>query len=70
MGYNVRISDVGTRDALTIPLVCMPALLDHIQSMSRAADCYDKAVAESFFAGYKLECMPIAGFDSPCCNTG
>lgn len=32
--------------------------------MSRAADCYDNAVAESFFASYKLECVPIGGFDT------
>lgn len=31
------------------------------QSMSRTADCYDNAVAESFFASYKLECVPIGG---------
>ena len=34
------------------------------QSMSRAQDCYDNAVAESFFAQYKLECVPLSGFDS------
>jgi transposase InsO family protein len=32
------------------------------QSMSRAADVYDNAVMESFFAGYKLECVPAGGF--------
>ena len=34
------------------------------QSMSRARDCYDNAVAESFFAQYKLECVPLSGYDS------
>ena len=32
------------------------------QSMSRAADVYDNAVMESFFASYKLECVPANGF--------
>jgi transposase InsO family protein len=32
------------------------------QSMSRRGDCYDNAVAESFFASYKLECVPKEGF--------
>jgi transposase InsO family protein len=32
------------------------------QSMSRAADVYDNAVMESFFASYKLECVPDKGF--------
>jgi putative transposase len=30
--------------------------------MSRRGDCYDNAVAESFFASYKLECVPKEGF--------
>jgi transposase InsO family protein len=34
------------------------------QSMSRTAECYDNAVAESFFAQYKLECVPLGGFDT------
>lgn len=34
------------------------------QSMSRTANCWDNAVAESFFASYKLECVPIGGFDT------
>ena len=34
------------------------------QSMSRAADVYDNAVMESFFSGYKLECVPEKGFDT------
>ena len=34
------------------------------QSMSRAQDCYDNAVAESFFAQYKLESVPLSGFDT------
>jgi putative transposase len=35
------------------------------QSMSRKADCYDNAVAESFFANYKTECLPLCGsFDT------
>lgn len=37
-------------------------VFDITQSMSRAADCYDNAVAESFFASYKLEGVPIGGF--------
>jgi transposase InsO family protein len=32
------------------------------QSMSRAAEVYDNAVMESFFASYKLECVPVNGF--------
>jgi putative transposase len=32
------------------------------QSMSRAADVYDNAVMESFFASYKTECVPEGGF--------
>ncbi len=32
------------------------------QSMSRAADVYDNAVMESFFASYKTECVPEHGF--------
>jgi transposase InsO family protein len=32
------------------------------QSMSRAAEVYDNAVMESFFASYKLECVPDKGF--------
>jgi transposase InsO family protein len=39
-------------------------VFDITQSMSRAADCWDNAVAESFFASYKLECVPIGGFDT------
>ncbi len=35
-----------------------------MQSMSRAADVYDNAVMESFFASYKLECVPERGFDT------
>jgi transposase InsO family protein len=34
------------------------------QSMSRAADVYDNAVMESFFASYKLECVPAQGFET------
>ena len=42
----------------------MLGTFDINQSMSRAHDCYDNAVAESFFAQYKLECVPLSGFDS------
>jgi transposase InsO family protein len=34
------------------------------QSMSRAAEVYDNAVMESFFASYKLECVPADGFET------
>jgi transposase InsO family protein len=34
------------------------------QSMSRAADVYDNAVMESFFASYKTECVPNGGFET------
>ena len=32
--------------------------------MSRAADVYDNAVMESFFASYKMECVPAGGFET------
>lgn len=35
-----------------------------MQSMSRAAEVYDNAVMESFFASYKLECGSKQGFDT------
>jgi transposase InsO family protein len=34
------------------------------QSMSRPAEVYDNAVMESFFASYKLECVPAGGFET------
>ena len=34
------------------------------QSMSRRGECYDNAVSESFFASYKLECVPRHGFET------
>jgi transposase InsO family protein len=34
------------------------------QSMSRAAEVYDNAVMESFFASYKTECVPDDGFET------
>ena len=37
---------------------------DMTQSMSRRGQCYDNAVAESFFASYKLECVPKLDFPS------
>lgn len=37
-------------------------VFDVTQSMSRAGDCYDNAVMESFFASYKTECVPGNGF--------
>lgn len=39
-------------------------VFDITQSMSRRADCWDNAVAESFFASYKGECVPEGGFDT------
>jgi transposase InsO family protein len=33
-------------------------VFDITQSMSRKADCWDNAVAESFWASYKAECLP------------
>ena len=33
-------------------------MFDITQSMSRKADCWDNAVAESFWASYKAECLP------------
>ena len=33
-----------------------------VQSMSRPGDVYDNAAMESFFASYKLECVPNKGF--------
>jgi transposase InsO family protein len=39
-------------------------VFDIAQSMSRRADCWDNAVAESFWASYKGECVPEGGFDT------
>lgn len=39
-------------------------VFDITQSMSRRADCWDNAVAESFWASYKGECVPEGGFDT------
>lgn len=39
-------------------------VFDITQSMSRRADCWDNAVAESFWASYKGECVPEDGFDT------
>jgi putative transposase len=33
-------------------------------SMSRKADCWDNAVAESFFSTLKAECVPVSGYRS------
>ena len=38
-------------------------VFDITQSMSRKADCWDNAVAESFWASYKAECLPEDGND-------
>lgn len=56
-------SDQGGQYAST-DFTDLLGVFDITQSMSRAADCYDNAVAESFFATYKLECRPIGGFDT------
>ena len=37
--------------------------LGFVASMSRKGDCWDNAVAESFFSSYKTEWMPEDGYD-------
>jgi transposase InsO family protein len=32
--------------------------------MSRKGDCWDNAVAESFFSTLKAECVPVSGYRS------
>lgn len=54
-------SDQGSQFASS-DVVELIELSGIIQSMSRRGDCYDNAVAESFFASYKLECVPKEGF--------
>ena len=57
-------SDQGSQFA-SDDFVDLIGLFEITQSMSRKADCYDNAVAESFFANYKTECLPNSGlFDT------
>ena len=58
-------SDQGSQFA-SDDFVDLIGVFDITQSMSRAADCWDNAVAESFFASYKAECLPqdSLGFDT------
>ena len=56
-------SDQGSQYA-SDAFVDLLGVFEITQSMSRKADCYDNAVAESFFSNYKLECEPIGGFDT------
>lgn len=50
-------SDQGSQFA-SDDFVDLIGVFDITQSMSRTADCWDNAVAESFFASYKAECLP------------
>jgi transposase InsO family protein len=54
-------SDRGSQYA-SADFVDLIGVFEVTQSMSRAADVYDNAVMESFFASYKLECVPASGF--------
>lgn len=58
-------SDQGSQFA-SDDFVDLIGVFDITQSMSRTADCWDNAVAESFFASYKAECLPQdgLGFDT------
>ncbi len=54
-------SDRGSQYA-SDDFVDLIGVFEVTQSMSRAAEVYDNAVMESFFASYKLECVPVHGF--------
>jgi len=56
-------SDRGSQYA-SDDFVDLIGVFEVTQSMSRAADVYDNAVMESFFASYKLECVPASGFET------
>jgi putative transposase len=56
-------SDRGSQYA-SDDFVDLLGVFEVTQSMSRAAEVYDNAVMESFFASYKLECVPAKGFDT------
>jgi len=49
-------SDQGSQYTSSTYLECLSTALAEI-SMSRAANCYDNAVAESFFSTLKIECV-------------
>ncbi len=59
-------SDQGSQFA-SDDFVDLIGMFEITQSMSRKAECYDNAVAESFFANYKTECLPDSG--SGCFDT-
>ena len=64
-GWPNRDLNVGAVVAMAPtlkPFVDLLGVFEVTQSMSRAADVYDNAVMESFFASYKLECVPAGGF--------
>jgi transposase InsO family protein len=54
-------SDRGSQYA-SADFVDLIGVFEVTQSMSRAAEVYDNAVMESFFASYKTECVPAGGF--------
>lgn len=56
-------SDRGSQYA-SEDFVDLIGVFDVTQSMSRAREVYDNAVMESFFASYKLECVPAHGFET------
>jgi putative transposase len=56
-------SDRGSQYA-SDDFIDLIGIFEVTQSMSRAGEVYDNAVMESFFAGYKMECVPAYGFET------